>query len=399
MTSSAPWEFEEGELPTWARPIESVAAQTRYVVPGPTLPGIVTILGQMFLFRLLVNGAFLLLVWLGRDWVNEGNVGRYALIAAIAGFPLGSIGYVRATFRRLEQDRLVRLGHRVVLSQPSLFTSFVVIPAVGPLFVLAAATVYFVFANRYTGIILLAAICAYCFYRWAKAPIRFAIEKLSTDHVVSTSDQEMWLRSEQEPDWRPLVICLLVVFLIPAYFSTTLGIAVLVGYVATQLVKRFRSLRRFGSWRLVVAAILMRAQKVGHDFYAYFPMDAAHWTPPLSLGRRRLVLGALLATTDLVLLVGLTFFIPWELFASLSVPGFDFPVSAIAHYPTYDFTWLTVPSQLVQLAEPREVYLASTVIAMPLFVLLPPAVLLLAYFPRLIELENIDQEIKRRWKA
>ncbi|MCI0351442.1 MAG: hypothetical protein L0Z53_18620, partial [Acidobacteriales bacterium] len=116
--------------------------------------------------------------------------------------------------------------------------------------------------------------------------------------------------------------------------------------------------------------------------------------PPQTRRQRLVTMIALSAALDLTLLSALTCFFPWELAASLSVPGYEFPFSAFTHYATGNLRWLLTPIELAKAAESLPLYLSGIVIAIPLFILLPPFVLFATYFNGLVQLEGIHQEIK-----
>jgi hypothetical protein len=278
----------------------------------------------------------------------------------------------------------------------SAFAPLVALPIIATASVPLSALFAYLFANRFLGLFVLVPVCVFLHYRFGPELLAFAREKLLTNIVVGARERELHSQSPLHPQLSWLVTTLLIVLVIPALFSVTLGIVALVTYLGICLVQQMKTLQPFGPWPTVLAAVLMRGERTALDYCDYEATEDFHWKPRRERSIRVARFILLTFTLDIALLVGLTCFFPWELAAALTVPGYDLPLSLLTHYATSDFQWILTPIELASQAKPQALYLAGIVIALPLFIFVSPAVLLATYLPGLVELEKLAQETKHR---
>jgi hypothetical protein len=119
-----------------------------------------------------------------------------------------------------------------------------------------------------------------------------------------------------------------------------------------------------------------------------------HWTPPIARRYRDGIALALLASLYAVLITGLTYYCPWEVFAGLFVPDFRTNMLFIPDETPQGYDWIRLPFSLAFEAKPLAGYMLTYVFAIVGFLFLPPVVLFAVYFDQLVALEGIYQKIK-----
>jgi hypothetical protein len=399
MPESQRWQFDDEELPSWVRRRkESAAPQPRMAVPAATPPSDVPIFGRLFGLRVAVAVAIPAILFGGASLRRVEDLPMLIVLTALTGLAIGIACYFYVNYNRARLKQAQALGIHWVLPSMSLTLALVVFPLAGPLAILFSQWAFILFANRYNAMLLLVPLCCFLFYRYGRAPIEFARAKLLADPVFSLHDQRSYPPVSAQPDWPILAILLAGLLLIPAYTSTAAGIAFVTTLTVWRLMQMIYAARNFGNMRVVAAALLIRGQCVLHDYMDYTSRYAGHWDHPAKQSHRRLLLRTLLVLFDVTLLVGTTYFWPWEPFAALATSQYQSVGFPINQFPPGNYVWATLPVTIAVEAS-EAMYLASLLLAAILFALLPPVVLLVAYFSQLVELEQLAQQVKRRSRA
>lgn len=254
------------------------------------------------------------------------------------------------------------------------------------------------FAYRFLGVALFCLLTWLAFYAWGERPIQFLREYLLAQVTMPPDVRYTWPRSPCGPDLQALAIMLLIVALVPVYTSTTHALLALVGYCLVKLYHDVQALRRHGELRRVLPYLLTRAELWAMVYLDYLDVrsDASHiWAPPASRAVRDATYRGLLVPLYLTLVVGLSFYCPWEVFAAWSVPDYEVGWFYIPQQRPAAFEWAWGPLRALWEAEPRALMMLAIAIACVLLLVLPPLVLLVIYFPRLVELERLNQLAKR----
>ena len=397
MNRETPWEFDDCELPRWARsshPEPQASSFSWRTVPGP-LPASSSLVVRSFVWRLVLAFVLAVLLLCGAAWYANGTVGSAAATAAVLGLQVGFVSLLILLIGR-HQNALARAaGYVVDNREVSLVSPLVFFPIAAPLFVFLAVAAYRFFPHPFTSVLLLAPVCLLLQAWLAQDVLALARDKLLVNESISRDERDRRSRDPIKPDLLPLAACLAIVLVIPAFFSTTAGIMVLIGALAYLLTERFRPALKYGPLRIVAAGLLNRAEQIASEYCDYDPTEDFHWRPKRTRRKRFWTFLAATWVLDLIFLVGLTGFFPWELAAGLSVDGYDLPSSIVTHYQTGNYQWLLTPVELASKADPLGLYLVGLILAALLFVLVTPAMLLAIYLPGLIELENLAQQIKK----
>jgi hypothetical protein len=338
--------------------------------------------------------AFFMLLYFGRTWLNEGKIAEYAVLAGFACLAYWAYVFI-GSFSHADRVAAERPFQPVMFMQTLILKPLVLFPLVGPAAVFASAIMQYVFADRFVPVLLLSVICVVLHWRIGPGFLQFSRDRMLAGYLVDPNTNAQLASMKLRPDLLPLCIALGIALVVPTFSSVTFGIVILVACLSAYLARRFRALCDYGAWRAVVGRLEARSQFTVYDYFDYLAHEDDHWRPPSERFRRRASLLALVLPFDLALLIALSCFFPWELCASFAVPGYNFPFSAFTHYPAADFRWLLTPIELGGEAKPPLLYFSGILIGVPLFILVPPAVLLAAYFQPFVELENMHQKLKR----
>lgn len=396
--SSAPWVFDEGELPSWAAPpVKRTKPPLDFgigipaVTPEPLWP----VFGRILVLWLIVAASFPLIAAIGQYLNTTSGTGEMLVISCLIGFAIGLFLYLQQMYDRLTARRLGPLHPSNLPNAPS-FYLVIAPPIVIPVLLLFARCFYIAFAERFIGVGFACLFCLFVFHRFGKDPICFMQELFLADLAIEPAERRTRPRISGRPNVTKLAIVLLVVLLAPAYLTNLWGILFVIALCVFDFRRSFTPLLRFGTWQTVLGALIVRARKTVFEFVEYEPSDEYHWKPAEALGSRRDTFNILLFSLGLALVSGLAYFIPWEPFAALFVPRFRTDLLFIPDYDLANYRWVRAPFALAQRAETQAAYFLCFVIAIVLSFAIPAAVLFLTYLEPLAELEAMAQEFKRK---
>jgi hypothetical protein len=120
------------------------------------------------------------------------------------------------------------------------------------------------------------------------------------------------------------------------------------------------------------------------------PLGNHAWIPPQDQATRQSSFYLLLISLQLVLLVGLSFYCPWEVFVQAAEPD---QLTELASH------WTIRPIVLALRATPHSAALFCWCIATLLFIFLPPLVLLTLYLRCVVAIEPLRQMILQRQRS
>lgn len=255
------------------------------------------------------------------------------------------------------------------------------------------------FAQRAFGGAIFAALTWWAFYVWGARPIEFLREWLLAQPHIGGEVRYGWPRTRCGPDLGALGVLLAIVVLVPIYTSASQTLLVLLAYCGWRLYDQLQRLRCHGLLVKVVPYLLGQADRWGMVYLDYqdVPVNQLHvWAPTDTRLTRRLVALALLAPLYLSLIVGTSFYCPWEWFAAGSLVDFELGWLWIPRHRPAPFEWAWGPLWAVRDAEPRTLSMLAVAIACLLVLFVPALVLFVLYLPRLEELEEIHQLAERQ---
>jgi hypothetical protein len=315
----------------------------------------------------------------------------------IVGFGWGVARYVR----RPDAQLLERLNPWYPVPEPTVAgispVAVFVLAVSLPLALAAAVLGGELFAERFFGVLLFAALTVMAFARWGDRPIAFMREFLLAHPAMYPEWRYSWARSPCGPNLTVLAVIMAIVVLVPVYASAAHAIVVLVAYCAWRLTQDANVLRQYGRLSKVLPYFLRRAEISAMIYLDYIdvPSEAHHiWAPPQTLEQRRTTHFVLLGPLYLTLIVGLSFYCPWEVFAALTVPDYEVGWFFIPRARPAPFEWAWGPLRSLWQADPRALFMLAIALACVLLLTLPAMILLAIYFPRLVELEQLHQVAK-----
>jgi hypothetical protein len=96
MADHRTWEFEDAELPSWARRESAQATPSWRTIPAPMEVSALSLVGRLFVCRLLFAAAFAATLICGAKICEQGKVLEYTLAAAIVGLVIGAVYFLWA---------------------------------------------------------------------------------------------------------------------------------------------------------------------------------------------------------------------------------------------------------------------------------------------------------------
>lgn len=256
-----------------------------------------------------------------------------------------------------------------------------------PLAVLLCWLVSPLLASRTFSTLALAGLSLLVYASWARKPIEFYADLLYSQPMVHPLRRQNRARMVTTPSLWLLAAYLGILLVVPVAVSTTHAILAvcalcLVSILAFCIFER-RPLRTLGT-------MLRLARYVRHHYCAYPDHQLPHaWNPAQSLGQRRLTSSLLVIAISLPLLVGLSYCIPWEPFASHYIPEFPWSLGDPGpRYAYHAYDWIVLPISPV-LAGVQPGYWWSLLIGFALLFVLPDALMLSIYFRRLLALNEL----------
>lgn len=181
-------------------------------------------------------------------------------------------------------------------------------------------------ARRFVGAAVFALLGGWSFFTWGARPIAFIREFLLAQPYLDPDVRYEWPRTPCGPDLGALLVMLSIVVLVPVYTSASHALVALLAYCLWKLQREARRLRVHGPLGKVVPYLLRQADHWAMVYLDYADVrgDQRHlWAPVQTNQQRRLVALALLAPLYLALLVGTSFYCPWEWFAAGSLVDFE----------------------------------------------------------------------------
>jgi hypothetical protein len=399
MTDPNDWDFSDehwGEPrpePVTARRATTAAHPARLDVP------LYTVEARLIILHLLVAASLPVIFFCGQVLYRSGYLPELIVGSVIVAFIYGLKRYITAIRERVSIAS-TRPGLRTsdLPGAPSLVTDVLKLCLFAPL-VIGLASVFAVWSqNHFVAILNPAIACFAAFFYLGSKPIEFWQEYLMAQPEIELDDLRFRPRGSGEPDLKLLGVMLFLLLTAPILLSTAHAILLFALLIGGSLALKLRRLGHRNSSALLIY-LLHRCHVLLHVYLDYKDVyrgqEMAAWVPPSSRVQRFqtfIVLGTALFT---VLLTGLTYYCPWEFFAALFVPSFKASPFLVPSTKPLDYDWLRLPFFLAFQAEPIAGYLLTFILAIGGSLLFPPAVLLALYFERLVELETLNQEIKR----
>lgn len=263
------------------------------------------------------------------------------------------------------------------------------------LFVLGVIGVYLataILGNRLVAAGILAVVTFIVFERQGRNPLDFFREYLFADSVF-TNDQRQALPTELiRPSRVTLLVFLAVIVFVPRLHSTTFAILLICVLCPAIL---FAHLTKNGSPVEPFRVAVRTARFILSEYLTYpdAPSPARSWVAPEACQARRKTFIFLWASLAVTLMIGLSYCIPWELFASYSHPGFRWSVPP--ENPS-GYGWLIAPVATAVSASAE--YRWALGIGAVLSFVLPYAMLFTLYLPgiqRSIETMLAVEELRR----
>lgn len=253
--------------------------------------------------------------------------------------------------------------------------------------------------NRFLAAALPAAITGYLFYAFGDAPVKFFEQFLLCQPGMPYDDRTNLQLAERRPNLPLLYLILAGIVSVPILVSNTFALILLTFGLCVVFSQYAGILWRAAPGGAAIWYFLTFAYRICQWFVNYPEMyeterpdeDRDQWAPPMAEADRKLIAWGLTTSLLLTLLVTLTYYCPWQFFAKLST---DLPPEITNTTALHGYTWLFAPFLIATFADPLSTYLFCFVFAVAGFLLIPPAVLLAIYFPRLLELEAIHQRVK-----
>lgn len=242
-----------------------------------------------------------------------------------------------------------------------------------------------VFHLRLLTVGLMALITLGLFLWTGSRPVAF-IEEMTRADLMPDERMRHARNVRLRPTWWVLITVLAIIVFVPWLHSASLALALLCLFcVAAFLVHSTTSgARLVPSWQ-VMARMLT-------DYLTYPDAQPAsvEWQPRESLVQRRATFSRLWMALTVLLAVGLSYCIPWELFGAHFQPGFTWSVPPPDSQARY--AWLTRPFEMAFSANGD--YRWSLFIGLILSLALPYAILFVVYFPAIEKLHRLLWDVQ-----
>lgn len=298
-----------------------------------------------------------------------------------------AVGYVLGIFSLGAVMPILTLLSIIAIAAGMLFwkrwqTLLVVLPLWVLAGVLLSSVASTLFESRTITSAVLAALAMGLFAFQGSMPLAFYREWMLTDPRLDDRVRSEGALPRVRPHWLTLLLVLIVIVLVPIWHTVSLAILVVLALCIGHIL--FTASKHPGGVRAGLRTILRDGRFMHHLFLAH--PDASNvepgcWVPRWSQTRRKLWSLLFTGSISLVLVVGLSFFGPWEIVARLTA-GPDW--WQVPPGPERPYDWLTAPFE--PLADGGPQYVWVFVIGFLLLFTLPTLVLLATYAPGILKL-------------
>jgi len=235
-----------------------------------------------------------------------------------------------------------------------------------PLGIFAASILTIWFGNRFLATFLPALITFVAFYRYGGRPIEFYFEYLICQPCLPAAYRHEKPAKEGQPNMLLLGGLLVTIVTLPILISTAATILIVTGFLGWFLWVRARRLCTGNEYEIPLYFVV-QAYRIARTFAEYPTVfesprasdNSNQWQPPSTQLERCCIFFGLLGSLYTSLLLGLTYYCPWDAFPS-RVAG---PSSAPPDSLLTGYSWLFAPLLQLPLASPLALYLLCFVIA------------------------------------
>lgn len=400
MTEQA-WNLEDdlGELPTGPGKPRTANPDTGSAHPINVIIEQVPLIAQFHLLHIQVAFAVPVIIFIGTLLYFSRFLPEILVGSSPLGFLIGLWLYFDwLNYYQGNKDSKILKYFKILPSKPSGW--FIVLcTAVPPLVIFVGSAIVVWGRNRFLAAAFPAALTWFLFFSYGDAPIKFFEQLLLSQPPMPTDARTKMRLPECGPNLPLLALLLMGMISFPILFSNTVALMLLTFALCAYFCLNARFLWQMAPRGAAVRYFLTFAYRVAQWFLNYpevYPSKRSHedldrWAPPFSQSQRRLIAGGLTASLLLTLIVDLSYYCPWEFFAKLST---DLPAPSSSGSAFDGYSWLFMPFTNIASANPLAAYLPTFVFAIAGGLILPPAILIAIYLPRLIELEQIHQQVK-----
>ncbi|BBO34164.1 hypothetical protein [Lacipirellula parvula] len=400
------WDLEDDDLGKIQKPKPLTTPRDKtggfpllYIWPN------VPLLGRAFILHVQVALAIPLVLATSLTLYRSGTLP----IAVIGSFPVTFLictwNYIRLLRLRKRQLESPFPPHPLLIQREPDVIWYLIAPTLYvPIGLLVGSILSIWFGNRFVATFIPALISFAAFYKFGGRPIEFYFEHMICQPFMPAEYRHEKPSKDGQPNMLLLGGLLVAIVTLPILISTSVAIAAVAGFVGWFLWVRSKRVRD-GNDSQIVLYFVVQAYRVARTYVDYPTVfesarsldDANQWLPPSTQLVRRCIFFGLIGSLYAALILGLTYYCPWDIFASLFVMPNE---SALVTGDDllHGYSWLFAPFLHIPLASPLAPYLLCFGIAVILFLTLPPAILLAIYYPRLVELERLHQELKRNVK-
>jgi len=394
------WNLDDDEFGTeW-----SPRARTAYPDMGGATPILVLVekiplIARILLLHMQIAIAIPFVILAATAMYYSRFLPELLVVSCPLGFVIGARNYFQALNAFLKGERSPeQVIANIVLVKPNPW--YIVIWGLGlPLGLFVGSVTVLWSHNRFIAVAIPATVTFALFAKWGSEPIRFYEQFLLSQVEFDNNAKLDKALPKHGPDPWILATILMGIVSLPILVSSTFALFALVIGLSAYCAHVFLPFWQRTDWVEAIVYFLTFAYRVCQRFVAYPEVletrrpieDAQNWAPPSTATHRSLVFFGLLGSLYLTLIVGLSYYCPWEIFAKLTL---EIPDSFASEGVLHGYWWLFAPFFLTPLADPLAVYLFTFVFGIAGFALIPPTILLVIYFPQLVALERIRQEKK-----
>lgn len=397
------WNLDDDEFGQPKKP----KARTAYPYEGAGSPILIIVeriplVARALLLQVQIAVAVPLVLLAGNAMYYSRYLPEILVASCPLGFGFGMWKYFRdlKTHQEQKENPLQKINNRIA-REPKPWEIFAW--TLGPPVVLFLGSVMALWShNRFIAATLPALLAGGVFAKWGGEPIKFYEQYLLCQVGVPGEARKKKALPEHRPDLWLFALLLMGIVALPILTSNTVALIVLTVGLAIYCGDKSSGLWRRPERRDAVQYFLFTlVYRICRRFVSYpDQFESAHpsenadkWAPPSTQWHRVFVFFTLLGSLYLVLIVGLSYYCPWEFFAKLTT---DLPNETLNSPGTtlQGYVWLFAPFIALPLADPLAVYLLTFVFAVAGFILLPPTILVAIYFPRILELEGLRQDRK-----
>lgn len=395
------WNLDEDEFGATKPPKPRVAESDRSAgTPFHVLPEQLPLFAQQLLLHLLVAIALPVVLLVGILLYYSRYLPEIIVVSMPLGFAVGVSSYFSkySAYEKDKRDPILQML-RLATEKPSprlILASSLLPPAI--LFLGSVCVVWG--CNRFIAVALPASIAAYLFYRFGHMPVTFFEQLLLAQPAMPPEAKDELRLPSCRPNIELFFGILVGIIAVPILVSTTVALMLLTLCLVVVYWPYLLPLAEAAPRGEAIRYLLAFAYRIPEWFVTYpdvYPTDRPDgdlntWAPPFALSNRTKITVVLMCSLYLTLILGLSYYCPWEIFAKLST---NLPYD-ITNKPTTltDYSWLFAPFIFFLSSNPMAVYLLTYVFGVLGFVVIPPAVLLAIYLPRIVELEELRQIVK-----